>query len=110
MRLPAHVLITQRGWEHEKLGFLSVLEDGYMRYFDRRGILVTALPNGLSDPAAVLERLRVTHLVLSGGNDIAPSLYGQKNRHATGICAVRDRTEKALLRRASEMRLPVLGI
>jgi gamma-glutamyl-gamma-aminobutyrate hydrolase PuuD len=50
-------------------------------------------------------------LVLSGGSDLDPELYGQEAHPATsGIVAERDRGELALLQAALARELPVLAI
>jgi putative glutamine amidotransferase len=53
----------------------------------------------------------VSALVLTGGGDVDPALYGEP-RHETvyGVDPHRDRVEIALLRRALEIGLPVLAI
>jgi putative glutamine amidotransferase len=60
-------------------------------------------------PARLLERLDA--LVLAGGEDIGPALYGQQPHPRAGTpCAERDAWESALLAAALEGGTPVLGI
>lgn len=59
------------------------------------------------------EDLKPDHLLtLWGGEDISPSLYGQKNvmSHADDKPSERDKREWALAERAVEMGVPILGI
>lgn len=49
-------------------------------------------------------------LILAGGGDIHPSLFGQKNCGSRGIDFSRDRTELALLDAFAAAGKPVLGI
>ena len=49
-------------------------------------------------------------LILAGGGDMEPSLYGQKNNLSEGIDTDRDRAEFALLDAFSAAGKPVLGI
>ncbi len=52
-------------------------------------------------------------LILHGGSDISPTLYGQKVGQWTGADAElsrRDRIEKELATRAKEMGIPIFGI
>lgn len=50
-------------------------------------------------------------LVLTGGGDVDPALYGEEPHESVyGIDTHRDRVEIALLRRALELDLPVLAI
>lgn len=54
--------------------------------------------------------LRFDVLILAGGGDVEPSLYGQKNCGSTHIDPARDRAELALLRACARAGKPVLGI
>ena len=51
-------------------------------------------------------------LVLHGGEDISPSIYGEKVRtaHAPEEPSTRDMYEIALARKALELKIPILGI
>lgn len=49
-------------------------------------------------------------LVLTGGGDVDPSLYGGDPATATEVDPVRDRAELSLVREAAHRGLPVLGI
>lgn len=50
-------------------------------------------------------------VVLTGGNDIDPSLYGEEKWNDSVVAApLRDETEWKILQMARERRLPVLGI
>lgn len=49
-------------------------------------------------------------LVLSGGNDVTPGLYGQEVTHAKDTDVDTDSSDICLVRAARDMRLPTLGI
>ena len=49
-------------------------------------------------------------LVLTGGDDLDPALFGQPNQGSEGIDSARDRAELALVRAFSEAGKPILGI
>ena len=50
-------------------------------------------------------------LLLTGGHDISPALYGQEKKQTCGaLCQARDKLEQALYRRAVERDMGVLGI
>ena len=49
-------------------------------------------------------------LLLSGGEDVDPALFGQENRGSKGIDRARDRAELALLEAFCNMGKPVLAI
>ena len=52
----------------------------------------------------------VSGLLLSGGGDINPALYGEQPNGAMGISQDRDEMEMALLRYAVQEEMPTLGI
>lgn len=50
-------------------------------------------------------------LVLSGGGDLSPGMYGQTPDEAVyGLSPIRDRFESALVQEAQERRMPILAI
>jgi gamma-glutamyl-gamma-aminobutyrate hydrolase PuuD len=53
---------------------------------------------------------RVDAVLLSGGRDVDPGRYGADPHPATGAHPERDAAELAVLHRALELRLPVLGV
>jgi gamma-glutamyl-gamma-aminobutyrate hydrolase PuuD len=72
-------------------------------------ILLPQTPEGVDDPADVIEGL--DGLVLTGGVDIGPSLYDAERHPETQATEeLRDAFEAALARAAHEQDLPVLGI
>jgi putative glutamine amidotransferase len=71
-----------------------------------RALVVPPLPEGVDDVVAALDGL-----VIAGGNDLDPALYGaERDPRTVGIRPRRDAGEVALLRAAEEADLPVLGI
>lgn len=66
------------------------------------------LPVVVGAETAVLDRL--DGLVLAGGGDLDPLLYGSVSRGALDVDRARDARELALLRAAHESRLPLLGL
>lgn len=61
-------------------------------------------------PGHPFDRDRLAGLVVAGGTDIDPALYGQANRSARRIDAARDRLEADLIRWAVASGRPLLGI
>lgn len=88
----------------------ALLPAAYPRYVQRAGGLAVMLPP--DDPAtaaAVIRRL--DGLVLAGGEDLDPALYGRQPHPRAGApVPERDRWELALLTAALEQDVPVLGI
>ena len=91
---------------------LVMLPRSYVVAVQRAGGLAVLLPPdpvGEEEPDEVLDLL--DGLILAGGADIDPALYGaETDVHTTGTCPPRDAFEAALARRALERDLPVLGI
>lgn len=90
----------------------AVLPEGYVREVNRAGglaLLVTPDPRLTADPDELLDR--IDGLIISGGTDLDPALYGQPVHPETQeFQRERDDFEIALARRAVERDLPVLGI
>src|SRR6185295_17877720 len=81
----------------------------YVDAIRRAGGIPVLLPPG--DPKAVELLERLDGLLLCGGGDLDPSLYGGR-QHETiyNVSAERDATEIAVARKAAESGLPTLGI
>jgi len=86
------------------------LSHTYALYFEALGAVAVPVSNVLADPVAYVEALDLDGLILSGGGDIAPALYGAGNSHSDEIAPPRDRTEWALLEWAVRREKPVMGI
>ena len=86
-----------------------LVADSYVASVQRAGAIAVLLP---IDPRTPLELLtRIDALLLIGGADIDPAIYGAAREPGTeGTYPDRDRFEIALLRGAIERGLPVLGI
>lgn len=84
----------------------------YVTAVQRAGGLALVLPPGeavVEDPDLLLDR--VDALLLAGGADIDPARYGAETHPATvGTWPERDRFEIALVRRALQRDMPILGI
>jgi putative glutamine amidotransferase len=85
----------------------------YLTAIQRAGglpLMIPPDPELVEDPDQVLER--IDGLILAGGVDVDPAVYGAEPHEETetGSPRERDDTEIALVRRALELDLPVLGI
>lgn len=84
---------------------------GYMRVLEKCGALPVMLP--LTDDPEELEQCfsLCDGLLLTGGHDVDPTLYGEKALAQCGApCPIRDAMEGFLFDRALREDLPVLGI
>jgi putative glutamine amidotransferase len=92
-------------WELE----CALVPYDYVRAVERSGgraLLVPPADGGLEETLDALDGL-----ILSGGSDLDPGLYGQQVHPETnGVVPARDRAELALLQAALERDLPVLAI
>jgi putative glutamine amidotransferase len=90
----------------------AVLPAGYLRQVRRAGglaVMVAADPELVTDPDELLHR--IDGLIVSGGVDMDPASYGAEPHPETrGWTSDRDAFEIALVRRAAELDMPVLGI
>jgi putative glutamine amidotransferase len=92
-------------WETES----ALVPVDYVRAVERAGgrpLLVPPSDEGIEETLAALDGL-----ILSGGSDLDPELYGQEPHPETsGVVRDRDRAELALLDAALERDMPVLAI
>lgn len=95
--------------EDGRQGF-HVLREDYVKSVEQAGGLAVLLPPGSpADAAALLDRL--DGLLLSGGADVDPGIYGQAPHPKLGrVVRARDDFEIALCREALRRDRPVLAI
>lgn len=67
-------------------------------------------PMRISPKHNLLKTPKLQGLVISGGADIDPTLYGQDNVASTGLDPYRDRLEQECVEMAYASKLPMLGI
>jgi putative glutamine amidotransferase len=104
--------LTQASWDvwDQEAALLPL---NYLTAIQRAGglpLMIPPDPELIEDPDQVLGRLDA--LILAGGVDIDPAVYGAEPHPETelGNPRERDDTEIVLVRRALELGLPVLGI
>jgi putative glutamine amidotransferase len=105
---------THARWTHWDLE-ATVIPQGYVEGVRLAGgvpILLPPTPDGAAEPGEVLDG--IDGLVLTGGPDLDPALYGAELEEGTDEPTperrVRDAFELSLLREARRRELPVLGI
>jgi putative glutamine amidotransferase len=87
------------------------LNSAYVAALESAGLIPLVVPPLSSIDAVETILSRVDGLLLTGGEDVEPSLYGQpRSSHCGPSNLARDRTEIALVKAAEKMRLPVLAI
>lgn len=87
------------------------LNSAYVTSLESAGLVPLIVPPLSNDAAASAIVSRVDGLVLTGGEDVDPALYGQPRAEKSGAPNQnRDRTEIALIRAARELGKPILAI
>ena len=105
---PVILIITEDGFDVHLERENFVLSHAYSSAIQRAGgIPVTALDVRAAEEYAAI----ADGLLLTGGQDVSPALYGQTPLPECGeTCPRRDAMETGLLRRAMALDMPVLGI
>jgi putative glutamine amidotransferase len=110
-RAPAWAPATGRS-ERDLAPARLALRLSYTQALQEAGAIAVVLPahGYVDDVAALLDR--VDGLLISGGPDLDPAVYGQAPHPRLGpdVDRVSDEYEQALLRAAAERDLPLLGI
>lgn len=85
------------------------VDNRYCAMFDCCGIIPSAvLPSGSADPESILKGYDL--LVMTGGDDPAPFLFGEENRGSRNPRVFRPAWDMELYRAARKKGMPVLGI
>jgi putative glutamine amidotransferase len=86
--------------------------DAYIKALHRAGALeAIMLPVELTEDAAISRLRRFAGLLLLGGPDVSPALYGEEAQlEVYGVDPIRDAFEIALTRAALRLEIPVLAI
>jgi putative glutamine amidotransferase len=88
----------------------TILPDFYIHALSKAGCLPLLIPP-CTDHSVEMYLDRVEGVLFSGGADIAPRLYGQKEHEKTKAeSPARDTFELELMRRALERDMPILAI
>ncbi|PIN69091.1 hypothetical protein COV93_06940 [Candidatus Woesearchaeota archaeon CG11_big_fil_rev_8_21_14_0_20_43_8] len=104
------VAISQRNDLNQHSDLIDNLENSYIDYLRKFGINPLILPNIPESIGYYFTDYSISHVILSGGNDIDPVLYGEVNKGNLSVSKRRDQTEKKIIDIAKEKHIPVLGI
>lgn len=88
----------------------DALNHSYVLYFEKFGIVPVLVPNTIENPCSYVNILDIRGIILTGGNNISPKLYGQDSLTCRNVSNLRDQVENKLLQMAIKKSLPVLGI
>ncbi|MFN8390034.1 MAG: type 1 glutamine amidotransferase [Bdellovibrionota bacterium] len=103
------IAISQRVIVPEKGARRDALEQDYVEYYEQRGATLLPIPNVARNISERLQLLGVDGVILSGGNDVNPTLYGETPSTSSTHADERDRTDRELLEAAIKLGLPVLA-
>ena len=101
-------LITQRDVHDEKLGRIDVLEQNYVDYYERLGLNLIPVPNNTKNIDRLFS-LSPSLIILSGGNDVSPIMYGGGELLNSSTSNKRDQLEEKILGFAIKNKIPILG-
>jgi putative glutamine amidotransferase len=105
--IPTEPVASWRLWSRQA----HLLTVGYTAHVRRAGAVPLLLPVGGTTAEAEAVVARLDAVIISGGADIDPALYGQEAHPSAGpFDPERDDWERALVTAALEHSLPVLGI
>jgi len=103
------IAISQRNDKNKHGDRIDNLENNYINYFERFGIKLLPIPNTTKDVSYYFENFPVSAIILTGGNDVNPELYGEKPDEGLAVSKERDNTERRMLEIAVNKKLPVFG-
>lgn len=111
-RIAAAPAVAVSATSDDTLGAHRVrLNSAYIKALEVAGVVPVIVPPLSGEDAVRVILSRVDGVLLTGGEDVEPSLYGQERIEQCGRSnPERDATEIALVREARELRRPLLAI
>jgi len=103
------IAISQRNMKMDKGANRDSLENDYIKYYESFGVSLLPVPNVCKDLDNYFNDISIKGVILTGGNDINPLLYGSQLQNED-YSEDRDNTEKKLMEIALNRKLPLLGI
>jgi len=98
--------VTEEAAYQEKRNSLAL---DWIPLFEKLGVLPVLIPNGIHDVRAFLRELGVDAVILSGGNNVSPSIYGSAES-LDDVYEIRDATESKIIDACIEDGIPLIGI
>jgi len=116
-RLPADAPRIAFSLDNSLLGRIGVTDATYQHVMTAAGgRLITLRPDAAGDPVnsekigSLLEKEKIDGVLLTGGGDVDPNLYGGDPNTTMLVHRLRDDFEIAMIREARQRGLPILGI
>jgi putative glutamine amidotransferase len=117
MCLPADAPRIAFSLDNSLIGKIGITDATYQRVMTATGgRLITMRPDAAGIPVsaekieALMENERIDGVLLTGGGDVDPNLYGGDPNSTMLVHRLRDDFEIALIRKARKRGLPILGI
>ncbi len=88
----------------------TFLKRDYFRAMLSTGLIPVVLSPDMDEASTRQCLSRMDGLLLAGGVDVEPSLYGETASYPMEIAAARDQFELVLIRLAMQARMPIFGI
>ncbi len=117
IRLPSDAPRIAFSLDNSLLGRIGITDATYQRVMTNAGgRLITMRPDAVGDPVrleavkALLSEKEIDGILLAGGGDVDPKVYGGEPGKTMLVHRQRDDFEIALIRAAAERGIPVLGI
>ncbi len=117
IRLPADAPRIAFSLDNSLLGRIGITDATYQRVMTAAGgRLITLRPDAAGIPVSeekiesLLEKEKIDGVLLTGGGDVDPNLYGGDPNTTMLVHRLRDDFEIALIRSARQRGLPMLGI
>lgn len=103
-----YILLTQREQTDRYGEKIDVLEAAYTVFFSSLGYIPITVSNFFEQPRKLMEFIKPTAIVLTGGGCLPTAYYDQNYGYEEQ--KNRDRVEKELLITGMKQRIPILGI
>jgi len=118
IRLPDDAPRIAFSLDNTLIGHIGVTDASYQRaMFKAGGRLITLRPDAAGDPVVstdaikdILKGKEIDGILLAGGGDVDPELYGGDPNRTMLVHRLRDDFEIALILEAKKQGLPILGI
>lgn len=105
-----NILVTQRIHMDEYNSFSDRLEKNYIDFLTKSNVNPILLPNAISDVTNFYKTNNCKGILLTGGEDINPTLYGNPSSSINPYYYKRDDNEIELLKYSVAESIPLLGI
>jgi len=104
------IAISQRQNKNSYGYYIDNLENNYVNYLESFGIKLIIIPNTSKNIKFYFDNFPISGIILSGGNNVNPKLYGSESEAGSSVSDSRDETENNMLKIAIDNKIPVLGI